>query len=378
MLTMRLLMGTGVAVLVAMLIVPGGVAAQEFDGPAEPARTPQAPSAPVAPVAGAKITGQTGEAANDTVKGAALLTEARKALGGDDKFAAIKSLEFKGVSRRIQGDQGIEGDFTIQMMPFDKYKRTEEIAIGGNGGLIIERVEALNGDQAWEDAGGGFPGGGGFRGGNRGGGGGGFRGGGGGGRGGIGDLIAGAAGVNQGPAGIDPERLQALQRAQRQQDVARLMLATLMSTPGTVAWIGTAQAPEGTADVLEITQPSHPPVRVLLDAKSHLPLMLMWQGAAARGGAGAAATPAGRGGRGGRGRFSGAGFGELAAGDAAGRGGAPQATIEMYLSGYKAVNGLMLPHVISRGSEGLVQEELEIKSYKINPNFKSNTFVQDK
>jgi hypothetical protein len=105
--------------------------------------------------------------------------------------------------------------------------------------------------------------------------------------------------------------------------------------------------------------------------------MLMWQGAAARGGgASAAAAPAA--GRGGRGRFSGAGFGELTAGDAAGRGGAPQSTIEMYVSGYKPVNGVMLPHVISRGSEGLVQEELEIKSYKVNPNFKANTFVQDK
>jgi hypothetical protein len=116
---------------------------------------------------------------------------------------------------------------------------------------------------------------------------------------------------------------------------------------------------------------------VLLDAKTHLPLMMMWQGAAPRGGAEAAA---GRGGRGGRGRgFSGAGFGELASGsgDGAGRG-AAQATIEMYMSEYKVVNGVRLPHVISRGSEGLVQEELEIKSYKINPNFKANTFVQDK
>jgi hypothetical protein len=385
---MRVQGGAGlcVATLVALMVAlsSGAAVAQEFEGPAEPARTP-APSAPVAPVAGAKITGQTGQAANDTVKGAALLTEARKALGGDDKFAAIKRLEFKGVSRRIQGNQGVEGDFTIQMEPFTKYKRTEEIAIGGNAGLIVETVQALNGDEAWESSGGGLPGrgGGGFQGGggDRGGGGG-FRGGGGGfpggGRGGaIGDLL-GAAGVgNQNQAGVDPERLKAIQRAQRQQEVARLMLGTLMATSGTAAWIGTAQAPEGTADVLEITQQGHPPVRVLLDAKTHLPLMLMWQGAAARGGgASAAAAPAA--GRGGRGRFSGAGFGELTAGDAAGRGGAPQSTIEMYVSGYKPVNGVMLPHVISRGSEGLVQEELEIKSYKVNPNFKANTFVQDK
>src|SRR5688572_19400186 len=353
---MRVQGGTGlcVATLVALLVgVSSGAAiAQEFEGPAEPARTPSAPSAPVAPVAGAKITGQTGQAANDTVKGAALLTEARKALGGDDKFAAIKRLELKGVSRRIQGNQGVEGDFTIQIEPFTKYKRTEEIAIGGNAGLIVETVQALNGDEAWETTGGGLPcrGGGGFQGGGGDcGGGGGFRGGGGGfhagGRvGAIGELLGAAGVANQNQAGVDPERLKAIQRAQRQQEVARLLLGVLMSTPGTAAWIGTAQAPEGTADVLEITQQGHPPVRVLLDAKTHLPLMLMWQGAAPRGGG---ATPAAAGGRGGRGRFSGAGFGELTAGEGAGRGGAPQSTIEMYVSGYKPVNGVMLPHVIS-------------------------------
>jgi hypothetical protein len=372
--------------VIGSALLSGSALAQEFEGPAEQPRTPTTPTAPVGPVAGAKITGQTGKAANDTVKGAALLAEARKALGGDDKFAAIKSLEFKGVSRRIQGNQGIEGDFTIQVTPFDKYKRTEEIMIGGNAGLIIEQVQALNGDDVWESTGGGLPGrgGGGFPGGGDRGGGGGFRGGGnpGGGRGGaIGELFGAVAGVtNTNPGGVDPERLKLIQRAQRQQEVARLLLGTLMATQGTTAWIGTAEAPEGKADVVEITQPNHPPIRVLLDQATHLPLMMMWQGTAQRaGGAGAAgADAAGRGGRGGRGRFAGAGFGELPSGDAAGRGGAPQSTIEMYVSNYKVVNGIKLPHVISRGSEGLVQEELEIKSYKLNPNFKANTFVQDK
>jgi hypothetical protein len=39
--------------------------------------------------------------------------------------------------------------------------------------------------------------------------------------------------------------------------VARLVLATLLATKGTVAWIGTGQSPEGLADVVEITQPNH-------------------------------------------------------------------------------------------------------------------------
>jgi hypothetical protein len=145
-------------------------------------------------------------------------------------------------------------------------------------------------------------------------------------------------------------------------------LSTLLVTKGTVAWIGTGQAPEGLADVVEITQPNHPPVRLLLHQVTHMPLMMMWEGPATRGGG-----ALGRRGRGARG-----GDAPPAAAPAAPAAAGRSATIEMYLSGYKAVNGVQLPHVISRGSSGTVQEELEIKGYKVNPNFKSDTFVQDK
>jgi hypothetical protein len=369
--------GTAVVLCATLAGVAG---AQELEAP-EPGQTqvPNVPTAPIAPVKGGTITGMTGQVANDTAKGAALMDEARKALGGAAKLAAIQRLEFKGVSRRAQGDQAIEGDFTIQLEPLEKYKRVEEIAIGGNAGLIVERTEALNGTEAWDNSGGGFPGRGGFDGGfggDRGGGGGGFRGGGGGfggdrggGRGGaLGELI-GAARGNQGQSGIDPERLKQLQLAQRQQEVARLVLATLLATKGTVAWIGTGQAPEGLADVVEITQPNHPPVRLLLHQVTHMPLMMMWEGPASRGG-GDLGRRGGRGARGGATPAAAAPPGPAAPG-------AP-ATIEMYLSGYKAVNGVQLPHVISRGSGGTVQEELEVKGYKVNPTFKSNTFAQDK
>jgi hypothetical protein len=379
---MRVQTGTSVAIATVLTITLSGSAiAQDIEIQDPQPQRPAAPATPVAPVRGGMVTGMTGQVANDTVKGVALMTEARKALGGD-KLTAIQRLEFKGTSVRAQGDQTIEGDFTIQLELFDKYKRAEEISIGGNAGLIVERVEALNGADAWENTGGGLPGrggfgGGGFGGGGRGGGGGGdFRGGGGGGdfrggRGGaVGDLIAGAAGVTQTQAGVDPERLKTLQRAQRQQEVTRLILATLLATTGTPAWIGIGQAPEGVADVIEITEPNMPPIRVLLHQQTHMPLMMMWAGAAPRGGGDLGR----RGGRAGR------GAGGAAAPDGAPAAAAPagQATIEMYLSGYKAVNGVQLPHVISRGSGGTVQEELAIKSYKINPSFKSNTFVQDK
>jgi hypothetical protein len=366
--------GTAVVLCATLAGVAG---AQELETP-EPGQTqvPNVPTAPIAPVKGGTITGMTGQVANDTAKGAALMDEARKALGGAAKLAAIQRLEFKGVSRRAQGDQALEGDFTIQLEPFEKYKRVEEIAIGGNAGLLIERTEALNGTEAWDNSGGGFPGRGGFGGGfdgDRGGGGGGFRGGGGGfggdrgGRGGaLGELI-GAARGNQDQAGVDPERLKQLQLAQRQQEVTRLVLATMLATKGTVAWIGTGQAPEGLADVIEITQPNHPPVRLLLHQVTHMPLMMMWEGPALRG----------RGDLGRRGRGARGGDTPPAAAPA-GPAAAGRSTIEMYLSGYKAVNGVQLPHVISRGSSGTVQEELEVKGYKVNPTFKSNTFAQEK
>ena len=40
----------------------------------------------------------------DAAKGAALLAEARKAVGGEEKLAAIKRLQVKGEMRRGQGD----------------------------------------------------------------------------------------------------------------------------------------------------------------------------------------------------------------------------------------------------------------------------------
>src|SRR5690349_22717404 len=102
---------TGVVCAVAAVVLCATLAgAQEFETPEPRPNVPNAPTAPVAPVKGGTITGMTGQAANDTVKGAARMEEARKALGGAPKRAAIQRLESKGTSGRAQGDQGLEGD----------------------------------------------------------------------------------------------------------------------------------------------------------------------------------------------------------------------------------------------------------------------------
>ena len=51
-------------------------------------------------------------------------------------------------------------------------------------------------------------------------------------------------------------------------------------------------------------------------------------------------------------------------------------TLEMHLAEYKAVNGVKFPHLITRGASGETNEEWAIKSYKVNPNLKANTFTK--
>src|SRR6476646_7431048 len=92
--------------------------------------------------------------AQDAAKGAALLAEARKAIGGDDKLAAIKRLQVSGTFLRSTGpDQIIDGDFDIFIELPDKYRRNE---ITGFAGANVERTEALNGADVWDASSGGL------------------------------------------------------------------------------------------------------------------------------------------------------------------------------------------------------------------------------
>ena len=81
--------------------------------------------------------------AQDTAKGGTLLAEARKALGGGDKLAAVKRLQVSGTFLRSTGpDQIVDGDFDVFIELPDKYRRDE---ITGFAGANVERTEALNG-----------------------------------------------------------------------------------------------------------------------------------------------------------------------------------------------------------------------------------------
>src|SRR5688572_17105218 len=89
-----------------------------------------------------------GQAQDAAARAASILAEARKALGGDDKLAAIKTLEIKGTARRAATDVNLEGDMTIVMELPGKYLRKESMILGNAG---IDIVEGLNGTEAWEE-----------------------------------------------------------------------------------------------------------------------------------------------------------------------------------------------------------------------------------
>jgi hypothetical protein len=295
-----------------------------------------------------------------------ILSEARKAIGGEDKLAAIKTLEIKGLARRGAQDVNLEGDLTISVEMPGKYLRKEYIILGN---AAIDIVEGLNDGQAWQEQK--FSG---MNFGNDDGGGGGNRGG--------GNRGGGFPNQQQANAApTDPAAQAALEQAQlvgRQTEVARVLLAILMTTDRPVRYVGQAASPQATAEVIEMDVPDGNPVRILIDTKTYMPLMLTWTGVAQD----PIAQLAGRIGFRGRGRGNRGGF------FGGNRGNQPQqvakvvsadelakpTTLRMYLSEYKAVNGIKLPHLVVRGSGDQVTEEWEIKSYKINPTLKADTF----
>src|SRR3954469_20931734 len=68
-------------------------------------------------------------------KGADLLAQARKALGGDDKLRAVKALQMNGSFKRMAGNNTLEGDLDIEMQLPDKYRRNESVGVPGGASV---------------------------------------------------------------------------------------------------------------------------------------------------------------------------------------------------------------------------------------------------
>ena len=276
--------------------------------------------------------------AQDAAKGAALLADARRAIGGDDRLGGVKALDVRGDFKRVAGQTTLEGQLQVRLERPDKLRRDEDLSPPGGGPAIV-RTEVLNGTTVWDENSGG---GGVFVRFGRG-----------------GDAGRGARG--NAPS-IDPAQLEELQRRARQTEIARFVLMWLLAADGPVNWVATAEAPDGKADVLEITPASGPVVRLFLDQTTHVPLMITWQGTPPQ-----TVLAGRRGGRAGRG---------AEAGSPPPRQAAQPATLQVTLSDYKTVGGIKLPHLITRGVNDMTIEEWTIDSYRINPSFRSDVFTK--
>jgi hypothetical protein len=178
------------------------------------------------------------------------------------------------------------------------------------------------------------------------------------------------------PTAEDKARGEREQARQMRVELARYVLALLLTPtpdfPLEFSYFGEATADDGSADVIDATGPEGFAARLFLDKQTHLPLMLtyrapkprvvtMMQGGP-RGGAHGGKTP------------------EELVKEAQDRmkaqGEAKPEEVEMQIrfSDYKESGGLLLPHRIASGPDGETNEEWEIKSYSVNPQYKADKF----
>jgi hypothetical protein len=294
-----------------------------------------------------------------------LLIAARAALGGP-KLDAVTALEATGEYRRMLGEREMDGDVKIELAVPDRIKRTEEM--GFPGGPTITRVTALNGSEYWDETS------------NRGGG---------------GRFMSrmGGAGEGQGRtiSEADRERFRQFQQRRLTNDLHRLMLVWLVRTDAPVTYVGTAEASDGKADVLDVKiDPQADPVRLYLDAQTHQPLMISYKGVMPRFGARRQGGPGrrmGGPGAGGDAAPSQAPEGTPRAGAGADSAGQPpteprrreppqEVTFEVRLADYKKVDGVLLPHTMTQSVDGKPTEELTFEHFNINPSFDQDTFVK--
>ncbi len=296
--------------------------------------------------------GATGVQADE--KAAEVVAAARKALGGEKSLAALKSFSLRASYRRElangpgplpagaganvtilrggaapEGPQSqVAGDIEIDVQFPNKYIKADT----STGAFAMSRVEGFEGDRAFADISTTTPG----------------------------VLIMGMK-PNDGP-----DAAKMILRRTRA-DLARLLLGVLAGTqpdfPVTFTYVARAESPDGTADVLDVRGPDDFQVRLFVDAEAHLPLMLTYMAPEPR-----ISIRTVKGDRPDVGRGEALPVEHTPA--------QPPKMIEyrLYFSDYRNVDGLRLPHHVTRGTATATTEEWDVRSYKLNPQFKPDRF----
>ena len=272
---------------------------------------------------------------------ASMLTQVRDALGGEQKLAAVKVLSAEGSFRRAMGARSVEGTIALLLVRPDKLRRSEESTFFGSSS---ERISTFDGAQAWDETvTAARVGGGGGGGGDHDHGAGGFAG-----------AFAGADHNHADGQGRDSaesaaatgaltaEQVNAARIRRMKMELQRWTIAFLANSNRPFTDAGRADSPDGPADVLETKDEADRAVRYFVDPVSHLPLMVQYQEVRAQ------AMPA--------------------------QGAPKTTTVALHLSGYKKIDGVLLPHQIDTSVNGQASETWTIEKIKINPAVKANAF----
>jgi hypothetical protein len=189
-----------------------------------------------------------------------IVAEARKVMGGE-KLTGLQSLVATGRTQRVRGNNLVPIEFEIAIERPDKYVRKDEVpaeesgptATGFAGTDIIQTgAPPARGGNAGRTGGPAAP------------------------------SAAPAGGRGGATPGVD--QTAARDRARlvtAQQEFARLSLGLLLDSlpayPVSFAFAAQAAAPQGTADVLDVTGDGNFAARLFINHETHLPIMISWQ-----------------------------------------------------------------------------------------------------
>lgn len=282
-----------------------------------------------------------------------VMTQVRKALGGEERLAAVKSLSLRASFQREMSlpgmagggramivmnggpvggsDAQMTGDLEMDVELPEKYIKVDT----STGFMAMTRTEGFDGDRPFANAVSANPG----------------------------------VRIQIDRPTDDPARARQVLQRQRG-ELARLLLGLIGSTqasfPVTYTHAGIAESNDGKADMIDVKGPDGFAARLFVDVQTHLPLMLTYMApeprivmnTSERGAPNQAAE---------RERLE----RERHEAEAA-----PPKMVEyrLFFSDYRDVGSLSLPHRIARGTAAKTTEEWEVKSYKINPTLKADRF----
>ena len=275
-------------------------------------------------------------------RAAKVLADARTALGGEEKLAAVKTFTTTGRTRRVQGDNLVPIEFEMLVELPDKYLRKDEIpaqesdptTTGFNGNVLVQIPQPSPPEPR--------------------------------------------PGMPAPPPG-QFENMLKQRLLSAKQDFARLMLGMFATSfkayPLTFKYIAQAEAPQGKAHVLEATGEDNFKLRLFVHTETHLPIMVSWT-------APARPMPAGRGAPGAPSSPGAAAPSVHGAPSASAQ--APSAKAQasasakatadkpsspdqrLYFSDYREVDGIKLPFLLRRGAGTNTTEETTFDRFRLN------------